>query len=393
MFVKCFSTSKRGEGKHAIEDSISVDLQRGRFAVSDGVSRSFLPKIWSNILTQAWVSVDLIEDFPSNEIFVQFRQERDRIFKLLDEDTRMDYEDLEERYQTASATFCGVEVHHGKLKWVIIGDSCLFLLPEGEHPLCISSHPMPTDNDGYISSFFDNTPYQVLANGEIHGEWTRGERTFEKGVFLLMSDAMSEWFINVHNNGNNPLDQLLALTDDDAFEQWVDEQYNLGLLKSDDESVIIVQLDEAIQEEWVVSKTNTVSTEENALLTVDSPNVSEEIKTVTDDNSSVQLIGETSNLDLLKSKDEDVTFVHVDEIIQEKEIVDNKNFESNKENVLFTVEPPDVSGGLMENNKTIDENITERFVKKKRKSICKKINWFKFVSFFRLLRNKNTKIK
>ena len=172
MFVKCFSTSKRGEGKHAIEDSISVDLQRGRFAVSDGVSRSFLPKIWSNILTQAWVSVDLIEDFPSNEIFVQFRQERDRIFKLLDEDTRMDYEDLEERYQTASATFCGVEVHHGKLKWVIIGDSCLFLLPEGEHPLCISSHPMPTDNDGYISSFFDNTPYQVLANGEIHGEWT-----------------------------------------------------------------------------------------------------------------------------------------------------------------------------------------------------------------------------
>jgi len=209
----------------------------------------------------------------------------------------------------------------------------------------------------------------------------------------LMSDAMSEWFINVHNNGNNPLDQLLALTDDDAFEQWVDEQYNLGLLKSDDESVIIVQLDEAIQEEWVVSKTNTVSTEENALLTVDSPNVSEEIKTVTDDNSSVQLVDETSNLDLLKSKDEDVTFVHVDEIIQEKEIVDNKNFESNKENVLFIVEPPDVSDGLMKNNKTIDENITERFVKKKRKSICKKINWFKFVSFFRLLRNKNTKIK
>lgn len=275
MFVKFFSTSKRGEGRHAIEDSISVDLQSGRFAVSDGVSRSFLPKVWSNILTQAWVSADNVEDFPSNEVFEQFCQERNRIFALLDEDTRMDYDDLERKYQTASATFCGVEIHYGKLKWVIIGDSCLFLLPKGEHPLCVSSHPMPTDNEGHISPYFDNTPFQVLANGNVYGEWIRGERTFENGIFLLMSDAMSEWFINAHNNGNNPLEQLQALTDDDSFEQWVDEQFNIGLLRSDDESVIIVQLDEAIKEEIDDNK-NSSSINEDALFIVESSNVSKE---------------------------------------------------------------------------------------------------------------------
>ena len=105
MFVKCYLTSKRGERRDAVEDSISVDLQSGRFAVSDGVSKSFLPKVWSNILTQAWISVEKVEDFPPNEIYEQFCKERNRIFELLDEDTRMDYDDLERKHQTASATF------------------------------------------------------------------------------------------------------------------------------------------------------------------------------------------------------------------------------------------------------------------------------------------------
>ena len=388
MFVKYFSTSKRGEGRHAIEDSISINLQSGRFAVSDGVSRSFLPKVWSNILTQAWVSADNVEDFPSDKLFEQFRQERDRIFKLLDEDTRMDYDDLERKYKTASATFCGVDVHHGKLKWVIIGDSCLFLLPEQEHPLCISSHPMSTNNKGRIIPYFDNTPFQVLANGNVYGEWNRGERSFEKGVFLLMSDAMSEWFINAHNNENKPLEQLLVLTDDESFEQWVDEQYNLGLLRSDDESVIIVQLDEPIQEEEILIKTNTVPSEENALLTVESPDVSEEINSVADDDYSEQLIDNTSNLGLLKSNDEVMSFVHVDEPIQEEEILIKTNTVPSEENSLLTVESPNVSERLIKNKKAFEENIAEQSINQKKKTIRKKMNWLKFITFFRLLKIK-----
>ena len=124
----------------------------------------------------------------------------------------------------------------------------MFILPDGEHPQCISSHPMPTDNEGHITPYFDNRPFQLLANGKVYGEWTRGERRFDKGTLLLMSDAMSAWFINAHNEGHAPLEQLKALTDDESFEQWVEEQYNLGLLNSDDESVVIIQLEEETQQ-------------------------------------------------------------------------------------------------------------------------------------------------
>ena len=244
MFVKSFITGKRGEGRNSIEDSIAVDMSSGRFAVSDGVSQSFLPQVWSSFLTQAWITVDEVNNFPQVNLYEQFRQERNRIMGLLDEDTRMDYEDLEKKYKTASATFCGIELYKGVLKWVAIGDSCLFILPDGEHPQCISSHPMPTDDEGHIVPYFDNTPFQVLANGKVYGEWIRGEREFRKGTLLLMSDAMSAWFINAHNDGHNPLEQLMALTDDESFENWVDAQYRLGLLNSDDESVVIVQLEE-----------------------------------------------------------------------------------------------------------------------------------------------------
>lgn len=250
MYAKSFLTGKRGEGRNGIEDSIALDIFGGRFAVSDGVSKSFLPQVWSSILTQSWMSIEKIDDFPPKDLSSQFRQERDRIMDLLDEDSRMDMEDLENLYHTASATFCGVELSGNILRWTVLGDSCLFLLPEGEYPQCISSYPMPTDEKGHITPYFDNTPYQMLADGRVYGKWTCGERQIEKGVILLMSDAMSAWFIKAHNEEREPLRQLMSLTDEDSFEQWVQEQYNLGFLSSDDESVIIVQLnnDEVLED-------------------------------------------------------------------------------------------------------------------------------------------------
>lgn len=244
MYAKSFLTGKRGEGRNGIEDSVALDVFGGRFAVSDGVSKSFLPQVWSSILTQSWIAIDKIDDFPPKDLCSQFRQERDRIMDLLDEDSRMDMEDLENIYHTASATFCGVELRGNLLRWMLLGDSCLFLLPEGEYPRCISSYPMPTDEKGHITPYFDNTPYQMLADGRVYGKWTQGEMQIEKGVVLLMSDAMSEWFIKAHNEEREPLRQLMSLTDEDSFEQWVQEQYNLGFISSDDESVIIVQLDD-----------------------------------------------------------------------------------------------------------------------------------------------------
>jgi hypothetical protein len=247
MLIKSFITGKRGEGFDSIEDSIAIDISAGRFAVSDGVSKSFFPHVWSNILVKSWLSIDDVGLYPPVNLCECFNIERSRIMEMVDETTRMDFEDMEELYHTASATFCGVQLRDGILKWVVLGDTCLFLMLPGEQLRCISSRPMPTDEFGHITPSFDNLPNQILADGRVYGEWIRGEIPFEKGTVLLMSDAMSAWFINAHNDDKDPLSQLLALSDDHAFEQWVDEQVNLGLLASDDESVVIIQLEDTSQ--------------------------------------------------------------------------------------------------------------------------------------------------
>ena len=290
MFVKSFLTGKRGEGRNSIEDSIALDISSRRFAVSDGVSKSFLPQVWSSILSQAWIAVDEVENFPQIDLCEQFVQERNRIMDILDEDTRMDYEFLEEKYHTGSATFCGVELCDGVLKWVVIGDSCLFLLPDGELPQCISSRPMPTDDTGHITPFFDNHPFQMLADGRVYGEWIRGERRFEKGSFLLMSDAMSAWFINTLNDEKDPLGQLMTLANDEAFERWVEEQCNLGLLGSDDESVIIVQIDGEGQEvEHIMESENTTPVLDDECSDGESSVITEEEKISESSNAVIEV--------------------------------------------------------------------------------------------------------
>lgn len=291
MFVKSLMTGKREYSRYGIADSIAYDISTSRFAMSDGVSRSFLPEIWARILTQGWISIEKIKDFPQENLHEMFLKERNHIYEMVDESSCWNLKLLEKKYKTASATFCGVQIRNGILEWVVLGDTCLFMLLPGEHPRCISSRPMPTDESGHITPSFDNRPNQVLADGRIYGEWVRGEMPFEQGTILLMSDAMSAWFINAHNDDKDPLSQLLALSDDIAFDQWVDEQVNLGLLGDDDESVIIIQLDEAPN---IDVSSNNCPVLENINPTIENGNFTEEVFPVNDNQDN----GMSENTDL-----------------------------------------------------------------------------------------------
>ena len=81
-----------------------------------------------------------------------------------------------------------------------------------------------------------------------------------------------------------------------------------------------------------------------------------------------------------------MSFVHVDEPIQEEEILIKTNTVPSEENSLLTVESPNVSERLIKNKKAFEENIAEQSINQKKKTIRKKMNWLKFITFFRLLK-------
>jgi hypothetical protein len=72
------------------------------------------------------------------------------------------------------------------------------------------------------------------------GRWHPGDR------FLLMTDALAAWFLRQNAAGDRPwevVDRLLAEDDADAgFESWLDALRDLGDLRNDDVTMIVVDL-------------------------------------------------------------------------------------------------------------------------------------------------------
>ncbi len=240
MRINSFITHKRGASVNSIQDSIAIDVEKGRFALSDGVSDSVLPEIWADILTHAYISIDDIKKFPPEGLQQVFLSQKDSYVSTLDREQRYIQKLIEKHFQTGAATFVGIELRENVLSWQVIGDSCLFLMPDDEPLQCICSNPTHSDENGHLIIEFDNFPHQIHSDCSIHGEWIKGIRPFKTGCILIMSDAMSAWFVRQLNQGNSPLDQLNAITDNKDFELFVEEQCRQGFLESDDESIIII---------------------------------------------------------------------------------------------------------------------------------------------------------
>ncbi|SFP14655.1 hypothetical protein [Prevotella sp. tf2-5] len=261
MHIKSFITHKRGGNVSSIQDSIAMDVEKGRFALSDGVSDSVLPEIWADILTHAYISVEDIQQFPPEGLEQIFLSQKESYVSTLDKEQRYIQKLIEKHFQTGAATFIGIELRENILSWLVIGDSCLFIMPDGEPLQCISSNPSHFDEDGHLNLEFNNYPCQIHSDGSLHGEWTKGERSFDTGSILMMSDAMSAWFVSQLNQGLSPLDQLNAITDNDDFESFVEEQYKQQALESDDESVIMITIDDKLPEhEDVITDTTKTET-------------------------------------------------------------------------------------------------------------------------------------
>lgn len=243
VISKHFTTHKRGENDEDIQDSICINEENGRFALSDGVSQSFLPRILADILTEAYVNATDDISFPPSDLPEIFKNRRDAYFSTRDEFGNALQELVEEDYKTGAATFVGLEFRGGHVSWKVIGDSCLFIIPDDGNIQCICSEKVTVDASGSIHVAFGNHPAQIQSNGNVYGHFITGSIQKACGWYILMSDAISMWFIERYNKGFNEAQKLFSLDGNGAFEILIEEEYQAKRIKSDDCSVILIRVE------------------------------------------------------------------------------------------------------------------------------------------------------
>lgn len=244
VISKYFTTHKRDENDEDIQDSVCVNEEKGRYALSDGVSKSFLPRLLADILTETYVTASTDDTFPHVNLPAIFKKRKEAYVSSLDDFGIAMQEIAEETYEKAAATFVGLEICNQHVSWKVIGDSCLFIIPDKGNIQCICSEKTAIDADGSIHISFGNDPAQIQSDGKIYGNLITGSIKRDSGWYILMSDAISDWFIDRYNNKENVIQRLFALDSNAEFEDLIEEEFQSKRMKNDDCSVILIRVED-----------------------------------------------------------------------------------------------------------------------------------------------------
>ncbi|HEV3261374.1 MAG TPA: protein phosphatase 2C domain-containing protein [Gemmataceae bacterium] len=238
MRWRAFSLPKKGHVDDEYEDASAGDAERGRFAVADGASESSFASLWAGLLAAEFVRAPLGRKRPWANWLPPLR---DRWAQEIGGRELPWY--AEEKLRLgAFATLVGLVV--GKAHWraVAIGDSCLFHVRQGRllHSFPVSRSEEFGNNPRLVGSRTPAPDAVQQQQVRAHGAWQPNDQ------FLLMTDALAQWFLQQVEGGNKPwevLDRLLDEPEDNAvFASWIDGLRGRGRLRNDDVTLVAVDL-------------------------------------------------------------------------------------------------------------------------------------------------------
>ncbi len=219
---------KRDREPHENEDSVAANTAEGRFAVSDGVSTSARPKVWSDLLTNAFVHGD---DPVTPTVLARLR----RTWWDAVHDPDLPWFAQAKLAQGATATFLGLHVHGDTYRVTAVGDSCLFHIRGRELVLAAPLHHWTefsrfTETLG-TSPEWPFSPDQVWSGG---GEFAVGD------VLLLATDAVARHLLRRYAEEDVLLPIHEHVGDDAEFAAFVRRERERGL-DNDDSTVCVVR--------------------------------------------------------------------------------------------------------------------------------------------------------
>ncbi|AKQ46404.1 hypothetical protein TH63_13480 [Rufibacter radiotolerans] len=250
--INGYITHKKGELYSDCRDSYAWDKSCHKFAISDGVSKSFFPGIWSQTLVNNFVNVkEVIE----TDYILKCQEEWLNQVKeiVLKPDARWYTKNAFNRNSPGLATFVGLQFFEKEKKWTAyaLGDSFLFFLPKGWNDFekdCVklSSKSTPIE--------FDNYPDYLSSIGDKHkGKRQRLKGKLESGTFYLMTDALAEWFLN---SKEIALHNINIWRNQADFERFVDITREGGKLSNDDSAILIINVIDDGERDIVYTPTN-----------------------------------------------------------------------------------------------------------------------------------------
>lgn len=250
LYLKSFLLGKDGENDGR-QDALACNIDARLFAIADGVSNSYHPEIVAQALCEIFVNEDPSilgswEDFSEEHLLPAIKDRWERKIKAyLDSLTsRMLRHELFnfETWKIGASTFCGIYIDetNNLLRYVIIGDSTLFIIDTDGSVQEINSSPKFTSENGEELTDYSNSTSAVLSNDSISGEWLIGSISIENVTAIsMMTDGMAKWFQKELVDGKNPNSILWRITDSEEFKDLADTARVKGDM-DDDLAVILI---------------------------------------------------------------------------------------------------------------------------------------------------------
>ncbi len=257
----CYLLPKGDEPTERCEDSFDFNDRQSRYAVTDGVSQSFLPARWAQILAHHFVNHR--GQLQSETEFATWLQACSDTWHewvstkwIPDANRKMVRDWSEQLYKGAQSTLVGCTLftskteqgEHTQIEVVAIGDSNFFLL-----------HPPSTNQQAWqYRAFphtqpeeFGSTPQTLPSTKErITRTWQRlqdlpwhGTFKGETGDFILLtSDALAKWLIAQLLHGQHDWIPLLYNMDQQRFCDLMKAERKSGRMEDDDVTALVISL-------------------------------------------------------------------------------------------------------------------------------------------------------
>lgn len=251
MQIKTFLLGKDGE-ENGRQDALRHNIEKGLFAVADGVSNSFHPEIVAQILCNKFVSMNLEgisvwKDLPDIVLLPGIKDlwqtEVDKYISSLSgrllRHERYNYE----TWKRGASTFCGIhyDEKNSLVRYAILGDSTLFLHLKDGQVKELNSSIKYTDKEGIAITDYSNSTDAILSDGTCVGEWLFGEISMSDICSIsMMTDGMAKWFQKREIEGLSPEHTLWDLQNNEMFISLAETARKNGDM-DDDLAVILIK--------------------------------------------------------------------------------------------------------------------------------------------------------
>ena len=240
------------EPYYTCADRYAIDVNTRAIAIADGVGGSLYPSFLSERITKDFVKnpsalFDVNTHSLTNDYSLEFETYYQRRYRELSPVKQQILDLKAEQTKASSCTFVGCYLEGNRWNYYALGDSYLFFV----------------DKNGQMSKFssmegkeFDVFPEYFSTSGKHNGEPIFGNLPIEDGILMLMTDALSDWFIKYYEEDKSLLNRLLLLNNHKEYKELCNSELASGRLHDDDCALLIVKIDNAKDTDVIFSIKN-----------------------------------------------------------------------------------------------------------------------------------------